>query len=238
MSKLVSDDRSTFTKVDKTRKQTILLATSDSSKLWNMLKEDGYNLTLRESDHFDAVIFSGIAPISPMYYGEPPCFGLHSMQPSFTRDRREWRLLHKLPRSVPKIGLGRGAHLLNAFCGGNSLQDVSGHAGIQSGTHKILFPAMNETVEVASNHFQMMVPALDATVLAYAQKSYFKKSHMFQRIYKRDERNETWDDAEVILYWYNNCLCFEPLAYETTPWCETEALFLMMLEQFIAGSLE
>lgn len=235
MAKRSDDDRSILS-IDKGRKHKIFLPTSDSGGLWKILKDDGYEITLKETDDYDVVLFAGTSPISPMYYGEAPIFNDSMLQPNFIRDRREWRILRKLPRGMPKIGIGRGAHLLNAFNGGSSLQNVSGHAKIHTGVHKIFLPAYQDTVEVQSEHFQLMVPGDGANVLANAQKSHLKISYGYHRGYTREERLGIWDDAEIVHYWYNSSLCFEPLPYAGH--VETEALFLLMTEQLIEGKLE
>ncbi len=232
MAHRVSDEPVTRKKPEES---IILLAHSDSGRLWSMLRNEGYRVTIRPDSHFDAVLFSGEGPVSPLLYGEPSMIATNRPQPNYLRDRNEWRLLRRLPRDIPKIGVGRGAHLLNAFNGGYSLQDVTGHTGIKSGIHKIHL-YNGDYFEVSSNHFQLMVAGDGAHELAWAQKSFFKASHQFRRIYTKDEREQKWDDLEMCYYQHNNSFCYEPIPYGYHE--DTEALFLMMMDDFINGTFD
>lgn len=231
MAKRVDED----VDASKQKKIRILLSHSPSGRLVDLLKADGYDVTLNVTDNFDIVLFAGMLPISPLLYGEPNLIPAYKAQPNFLWDRREWRMLHRLPRRVPKVGVGRGAHLLNAFNGGHSLQDVTGHAGIKEGSHKTLLWS-GDHYELSSNHQQMMVPSDGATELAWAQKAYLKESHEFKRIYTREERLKEWDDVEMCHYWYTNSLCFEPIPYGFHK--DTTDLFLYALDEFVQGNFD
>ncbi len=215
---------------------TIFLPSVESTGIMRVLRSEGYQTTVAADGKYDAVLFTGWGPISPILYGESPIFGNNKPLPNYLKDRREWRILRKIPRHIPKIGIGRGAHLLNAYNGGSSLQDVSGHCHETGGryTHQVKLWT-GDIFEVVSDHFQMMVPAEDAFVLGNAQKSYYKKSDQFDKKYTREERLANWDDPELIHYWYTNSFCFEP---DPVVDKETEAFFGLMLHEFFQGRME
>jgi gamma-glutamyl-gamma-aminobutyrate hydrolase PuuD len=182
-------------------------------------------------DSTDVVVFTGGADICPFLYGEKPLIeqsGRIVTRYDVDRDLEELKLYRKIPWDIPKIGICRGAQLLNVLAGGGLWQDVNHHAG---GTHEIRYYTTTDrkqytTLPVSSTHHQMMIPMDSADVIAAANESTLKRADGLERRTVNDE----WDDAEIIYNWTNNSMCFQPHPeYGPNPCKE---LFFMLINKF------
>ena len=110
----------------------------------------------------DIICWTGGEDISPSIYKHRR--NLRTW-PNKGRDERELDL-YKLLKDRPKLGICRGAQLINALNGGSMYQHVEGHA---RGTHEVE-DIHGKTHVVSSVHHQMMVPAPNAVLLAWTKQ--------------------------------------------------------------------
>lgn len=155
-----------------------------------------------------AVVYTGGADICPYLYGERPIMsesGHPLVRFDTNRDLEELAIYRKIDWSTPKIGICRGAQLLNVLAGGSMWQDINGHLG----NHEIRVFDQNrsfKTYTVSSTHHQMMIPSADAAVLAVGTGSTIRKRQNNISQVAAD----AWMDSEIIYNWTNNSLCFQP----------------------------
>lgn len=113
--------------------------------------------------------------------------------------------------NIFKIGVGRGAHLLNCLSGGKSIQHATNHYG--RGAHILKYNINGEgynEIEVPSNHTQLMVSGPKGFAYGWANEAYYKKGQDFLRRYaNKEERAKADDDEEIIFYDDTNSLCIE-----------------------------
>jgi gamma-glutamyl-gamma-aminobutyrate hydrolase PuuD len=156
---------------------------SDFSK---MFQSYGWEVT---TDLFkaDLVQFTGGADVTPEIYGEKNT----DSHNDFNRDLREAAIFTIAKRiGKPMVGVCRGGQFLNVMCGGSMIQHVEGHT--KAHTITAWYKGIAKTVLVTSTHHQMMVPEPDnGDVLAYT-----------------DTVGDA--DTEVIMYWEDMVLCFQP----------------------------
>jgi gamma-glutamyl-gamma-aminobutyrate hydrolase PuuD len=109
-----------------------------------------------------------------------------------------------LSSNKPKIGIGRGAHLLNMYNGGSSWQSVDNHL---LGTHRVTNLITGNVLFVTSEHWQVMRPTSSADILCVADVG---------KTYKDDQQEYTTAanakayDIEACFYSMTNSLCFQP----------------------------
>jgi len=115
----------------------------------------------------DALLLWGGEDIHPSFYKEPA----HPKNETQTkvapyRDLVEWELMREAyNRSIPIIGVCRGAQFLCVFSGGKLIQDCKGH---YSGHGIITYDGLS--MHAAANHHQMMNPASGTyDLLAWAE---------------------------------------------------------------------
>lgn len=97
----------------------------------------------------DLVIFTGGSDVDPSLYKEPVLEGTY-IDPA--RDAACVELYEKCVKSgIPMLGICRGAQFLWVMRGGKLWQDVDKH---NSGTHKAMLLATNQTLTVSSVHHQ------------------------------------------------------------------------------------
>lgn len=119
----------------------------------------------------DFLVFTGGQDISTSLYHQTPHNSTQA--PSVIRDRREIAMFYNNPDKL-KVGICRGAQLLNVLSGGSLVQHIHGSAHLRN--HSV-FDVRNQRVikEVASTHHQMMLPSPDITrrnilLLAYNER--------------------------------------------------------------------
>lgn len=164
-----------------------------------MLRKHGHSVTYDLEQPYDCAIFTGGEDICPFLYGET---ALPGVRPNLHRDRVEIRAFKTMGLWTPKIGICRGAQLLNVLSGGTLWQNVDMH---DQGTHEIEC-SYHGKVRVNSYHHQMMIPSDDAMILATCNQATKLESDT-EVINIGPDR---WDDAEVCTYWNTNSLCFQP----------------------------
>lgn len=158
--------------------------------------------TLTENfDEADVFVFTGGADIDPNLYGDRRLSVSHY---SSARDKFELEMFSKMPEDKVKIGICRGAQLLNVLAGGRMWQDVNNHAG----NHHSMYLKVRNVVEgdvtvINSIHHQMMIPHYEGEVLGVSYES-------TKRINSRKEIQGTlFVDPEVIWYKKKKHFCFQ-----------------------------
>lgn len=81
------------------------------------------DLLINTLDTLDGILLSGGGDINPLFLGEEPSQGLHSVNPH--RDRQELMLVRLAAnRQIPILGICRGIQIMNAALGGSLCQDI------------------------------------------------------------------------------------------------------------------
>lgn len=148
------------------------------------------------------LILWGGADIHPSFYHRKRSTkaGYHDIH----RDEKEFKLafMHK---DLPKIGICRGAQLLNVFSGGTLCQHIENHTR----DHWVYTTTDNpiegyEKLWATSTHHQMMEPGPEGIVLA---KDIIATSGVN---YPEDKMVEIPEVNEVIYYPNTKSLCIQP----------------------------
>lgn len=209
---------------------------SRGSEYSKWIDADPFMRTVKTPDEADVLVFTGGADISPAIYHQPAHAKTYS---SMDRDRHEIAMfcmgLDKL-----KVGICRGAQLLNALSGGSIIQHVEGHA---SGPHNIELMRENGAIlrNVPSTHHQMMLPSPnveDRVILALAKddddKNNFITNPMkkyvpevmarqkwpFLNRYRASDFNPLTQDLEIVFYSSTRSLCVQshPEKFSSPPY--------------------
>lgn len=199
---------------------TIIVVGSDTS-VRGMFTKRGFKVAgigaLTEKGGYDGIVFTGGGDISPYLYGQ----GMHpSTSPDYARDLRELSILRRIPTTMPKIGICRGAQLLNVLNGGSLVQDLDNHRS--SHMARDLWGG-NKEIRVSSMHHQMIVPHDDAWVMMTAGVS---TRHSTYNSTIMHEKNEDLD-IEACFYPATNSYCFQGHPEYTK---ESEDVFFSHLE--------
>lgn len=150
--------------------------------------KNGFELE-KDLSEADILVFTGGQDICPSLYGEK---ALKSTHFSFERDQYEIEAYKKGDGKL-KIGICRGAQLLNVLNGGSMYQDVNNHASTK---HQIFTPISNSLIgSVNSIHHQMMIPSKEARIFAVAKVS--TERHTFSRSFLSSPFE---NDYEIIGY--------------------------------------
>jgi len=116
----------------------------------------------------DALVLWGGEDVNPVFYKEPahPRNECKKTDLSY-RDLVEWELMREAyARSIPIIGVCRGAQFLCVFSGGSLIQDCKGH---YSGHGITTYDGLS--IHAAANHHQMMNPKPGSyDLLAWAEQ--------------------------------------------------------------------
>jgi len=153
----------------------------------------------------DLVCFTGGLDITPLLYGE---FPIAETRCDLVRDKKEIRILKRLPDRLPKVGICRGAQLLNVLSGGGMYQHVNGHA--IKGKHDVLDMMTGETIWCTSTHHQMMIPGDSCDLIGVAAEASLKVTDHGSITIPEATRKNNNDDTEVCFYKWNNSLCYQP----------------------------
>ena len=167
-----------------------------------MLKDRGHAVTHVFDNEWEIALFPGGEDVSPILYGEHV---LPKTQMNYKRDLTEVNLFRRMHHKRLKVGICRGAQLLNVLSGGRLWQDVDNHA-VADG-HMVKFWASNTGIKMTSTHHQMMIPGPLGWVVASADRSTTKinETEGETKLVTND-----WEDPEVIWYDYNTTLCWQP----------------------------
>lgn len=191
-----------------------------------LFKSRGLEVAETEEDA-DAVVFTGGSDIYPYIYGERPMPGGFY---NHKRDLQEIRVFKTLAPSKPKIGICRGAQLLNVLCGGTLFQDVDGHQG-KDCQHEVKDFVSGRIIILNSVHHQMMIPGDNAFVIACARAATYKHGP-YQKISYRDSALvRDWDDHEVLYYQNFNSLCYQ--AHPELDTEEAKAYFFELVNTYL-----
>ena len=171
----------------------------DDYGIHRMFSDKGWSIVYKPEDA-DYIVFSGGTDINPALYGEE----VHKTVMFDSHRDADCVDLYKKSRELGKklIGICRGAQFLNVMNGGKLYQHVNNHGR----DHALLDVETNKEVVVTSIHHQMMRPAENAKLIAYAYGQSTQREHMINRVVRADLGPDK--DAEVV--WYDNCLCFQP----------------------------
>jgi GMP synthase-like glutamine amidotransferase len=174
-----------------------------------LFAEYGYQITpsLVEAD---IIVFTGGQDINPALYGET----IHpTTNFSEIRDRIEVAAFRQA-RAKMKIGLCRGAQLLNALNGGKLWQNINNHHS----AHEITDRFTGQVIKTTSIHHQQMMPSRDAVVVATCHVSTKKESpgrtwELNKTVGKSDKAVDGLaylaTDHEVLWYPETRSLCFQ-----------------------------
>lgn len=181
----------------------IVHANSEALELSNIFADYDYAAYVDGIDDTTGISFDfmllpgGALDINPKLYNQQPhpTTNFHN-----DYDLREIAFYHK-HKKLKKLGVCRGAQLLNVLNGGSMWQNVSGHQG---GKHVI--EDINGRQRVVSTvHHQMMRPGDKACIIAWTRKAQMKEDDKVTRTMPVPE-----EDPEVILYPEDRALCYQP----------------------------
>lgn len=186
-------------------KNIIFLLTTRYGTLEGYIKSKGGIVTFDDSNAYDVAVFPPGENVSPFLYGEVKMKGV---VPNFIRDMKENRLFRNMPQSKPKIGIGRGAHLLCVLSGGSLFQKCDGHKS----PHQVCDFMTGNVMEVTSLHDQIMILPDDGAMLCAARAASKRECPFFTEHVDLAtmELHDGWNDTEVAWIDSSNSLCFQP----------------------------
>lgn len=163
----------------------------------------------------DVLVWTGGPDVDPSWYNEKT---LAKTFVDARRDERDIDVWMKAREDQLKIGICRGAQLLNVMNDGSLWQDVDNHRQ----SHMVTDLATGKSVWVSSTHHQAMRPGPYAVAVATTNLATIKEADgvIWKRYkpggqMKRDEKGSLIREPESIDYevlWYPNTssLCFQP----------------------------
>lgn len=194
-------------------------------KLASCLTKIGWSITGLASETHNVLVLGDGPPISPFLYGQRR---IPTLRVDMPRDLKEWKVLREYARThstlFPKIGFGRGAHLLNVFNGGSSWQSSNGHKGPT--VHRVINYVDGSIVWTTTNHEQLMRTTLEADILAVAVHESLEYTDDSGTVKAKDMKLKELD-IEACYYASNNALCFQPSDLTHQP---TMDLFVALME--------
>lgn len=190
------------------------------TKIATVLTRHGHKVTGLKQEPHDVLCFVDGAPVCPFLYGQRTISGLGV---DLFRDQKEWALLRGLTNTLPKVGFGRGAHLLNAFSGGFSFQDCDNHDGPT--VHKVTNLVSGACLWSTTSHRQVMQPSESADILVVADNgcTYFTTD---AGVTKKKDMVVPPIDVEACYYPHTNSLCFQSSDLTHAP---TASMFFELL---------
>lgn len=211
----------------KERKYTFFLPYPDV-EVQKMLIHRGHRISMDFDKDWDIALFTGGADICPFLYGEP----LHNKTAfNLLRDMREVKKFKQMHHKRMKVGICRGAQLLNLMSGGRMWQHVDGHSLTKGHPCKFYYDN-DQVIEVSSRHHQLMIPGSEAWIMAEAKQARTFINYTDGEMQLTDEQRERtgWSDCEVAYYGSTNSLCFQPHPEDTEGPCRDE--FFLLLDTF------
>lgn len=161
----------------------------------------------------DLIIFTGGEDVNPAIYGEEVGKYTHINK---KRDDLEFNLLHakKIPssyiRQIPKLGICRGAQLLTVYNGGRLIQHVEGHKN-NNQLIDIVFTFGTKTIEISSDHHQMMFPfnlnKKDYELIGFSQK--FQSNTYLNGRNEEIKLPQGFLEPEIVYYEHKKSLCIQ-----------------------------
>ena len=187
-----------------------------------LFKRMGYTISNDLSD-VSLVCFTGGEDVTPSMYGHSKHSTTHNNP---MRDQFEADLFNLcVERSIPMVGICRGAQFLNVMSGGTMYQDVSYHTR----DHLITDLETGESIWVSSTHHQMMKPSEKALLVATgALKG--ERTWWDSGVFNKDTSNE---DIEVVYYADSQALCFQPHPeFDGERYMNMHSYFASLVERF------
>lgn len=162
----------------------------------------------------DLVQFTGGEDINPALYGAAPHPRTYFSE---RRDKMEIMAFEMAKQmNKPMAGICRGGQLLNVMCGGKMFQDVDKH--MLGEGHEVLNLIDGTVWQVTSLHHQMMIPTPEAMLVDESYMSTRKSetyfgadgkavtiTHMITEL----AADKYKGDPETVIYFEQNCLCFQ-----------------------------
>jgi GMP synthase-like glutamine amidotransferase len=159
-----------------------------TSRKWNIVHNPFEN-------DFDLIVFTGGEDLSPALYGQKK----HPQtRPNLKRDIMETGFYH-IFENKPKLGICRGAQLLNIKAGGSMYQHIDHHMN----HHPMLEVKSNREIRTSSVHHQMMIPSKDAEIICISAECKYKE---FDTVIGEQQFEE---DPEVIWIEKTKALCIQ-----------------------------
>ena len=188
----------TTRKYESTSKYKFYIVNSNLS-VQRMFEKAGHTIVPKPEDPFDIVVFTGGEDVSPFMYGQR----FHkSTKANINRDLEEMSILRYMKYNTPKVGICRGAQLLNIFNGGSMFQNVDNHIG----NHQAIEFLTGQELIVTSTHHQMMIPTSEAEWLMSASRSTKRETDSRTQITTQPHD----DDVEAVFYHPSMSLCYQP----------------------------
>ena len=170
-----------------------------------LFEKEGALLSDDPKQDYDIVIAPPGEDIHPFLYGQKK---LDKTQPNYIRDLAENSFLRNVPRNKPKVGIGRGAQLLNVIYGGSLYQHVTGHVA----PHILHDYVTGTDILVNSYHHQEMILPSHAWVAAAASSADRKVTPDGTEMYDYSTNmiKGYYYDTEVGFLEDENVLLFQP----------------------------
>lgn len=192
------------------------------------LQQAGWKATSLEEA--DVICFNGGTDIATSIYGERPALrGVPGMKSARDFDEVEVFDRFKFPPKL-KLGICRGAQLLNCLNGGTLWQDVDGHGS----DHKMTVVETGHVMKITSTHHQMMRPNLQrGLIIGVSDESTYKLAEHaeFPAAFFTDDHK----DAEIVYYADTNSLCIQGHP-EYIPGSEFATYSLDLVDKYLASA--
>jgi len=160
---------------------------------------------IKDPESATLIVFNGGADIGTKIYHERPAYRGVPFEPS-RRDEEEIAIFNRFPNTF-KLGICRGAQLLNCLNGGTLWQDVDRHTR----DHMIVDTRTGEKIRATSTHHQMMRPnyktgvviaTADESTRKLANPDHWEAGHSL--FYPDDHK-----DTEIVWYPQTRTLCIQ-----------------------------
>lgn len=208
------------TELQTTKVYIVGSAFRDATEKCFVSRKDRIFEIIKDKGEADLFVFTGGEDLYPGLYHDRILSVSHY---NMARDRFEIEEYHEMPKDKPKLGICRGAQLLNVMNGGKMWQDVSNHAG---GTHTVVtnIPNLFEEKKYRSNsiHHQQMIPTNKAEILGVAFESNYKLKG------NKEMKGSFFMDPEVVWYPETKSFCFQ--AHPEFGHAETHEAFFKFLK--------
>lgn len=159
--------------------------------------------TIRNTD-VDLIVFIGTSHIHPTNYKDK--LG-STTTADLEKDYEEFDIHYRFNMSIPRIGIGRGAHLLTSCAGGKIIQSITGH----NDTEHLVNTFQYGTYTIKSNHDQMMYPfnlkEEDYRLLGFTK--HFQSTKYLNGIDEEFKLANSFLEPEIVQYPRINSLCFQ-----------------------------
>lgn len=190
--------------IKKKQKKVFVVGGSDIYAAW--LERINYEIS-KDHTNIDLAIFTGGEDIYPIYYSEK--IGKNTFY-NERRDSNESDYYHYFKnRSIPMLGICRGAQFLTVMNKAKLIQHVTNH-GIGE-VHKIKDVSTEQEYDITSTHHQMMYPYnmnnKDYTLIAYSNPN---RSNTYLNG-NNDEIDlpEGFLEPEIVYYDKSRSLCIQ-----------------------------